>query len=383
MGALSDKTEKRVLFVASVLKKHIIQFHIPYLQWFREQGFIVDVCAADDLEDNENIPLDFCDNYYDVPFCRSPFHLKNIGAYSRLKSIISENNYDIIHCHTPTAAAIARIAAANARKNGCKLLYTAHGFHFFKGASAFSRIYYLIEKILSGMTDAVITINSEDFEASKRLCGGKCDTYLLHGVGVDTKMIAAIDDEKSEIRRSLGIPENAFTVMTTAELNRNKNIFTALKAISLCKTDNLRYIVCGSGDLRSECEEYARRLGIDGITQFLGYRYDVPKLLHAADVFLFPSYREGLGIAAIEAMSAGVPVVGSNIRGITEYAANGVNSILLSPSDAAGFADAIDRLAADGELLDRLGKAAESSVDKFDISCSVSTMADIYRKYMR
>lgn len=383
MGALSGKTEKRVLFVASVLKKHIIQFHIPYLRWFREQGFIVDVCAANDLEDNENIPLDFCDNYYDVPFCRSPFHLKNIAAYHKLKGIISENNYDIIHCHTPTAAAIARIAAADARKKGCRLLYTAHGFHFFKGASPVSRLYYFIEKMLSGMTDAIITINSEDFEASKRLCGGKCDTYLLHGVGVDTKKIAAITDEKSEIRRRLNIPENAFTVMTTAELNRNKNIFTALKAISLCKTENLRYIICGSGELRRECEKYAEKLGIGGITHFLGYRYDVPTLLHAADVFLFPSYREGLGIAAIEAMSAGVPVVGSNIRGITEYAANGVNSILLNPSDAAGFADAIDRLAADGELLRRLGAAAQSSVDKFDISNSVSTMADIYRKYMR
>lgn len=383
MGILSDKTEKRVLFVASVLKKHIIQFHIPYLRWFREQGFIVDVCAADDLEDNEKIPQDFCDNYYDVPFCRSPFHLKNITAYHKLKTIISENNYDIIHCHTPTAAAIARIAAADARKKGCRLLYTAHGFHFFKGASPVSRIYYLTEKYLSGKTDAIITINSEDFEASKRLCGGKCDTYLLHGVGVDTKMIAGISDEKSDILKSLNIPENAFIVMTTAELNRNKNIFTALKAVSMCKTENLRYIICGSGDLRSECEEYARKLGIDDITYFLGYRYDVPRLLHAADVFLFPSYREGLGIAAIEAMSAGVPVVGSNIRGITEYSENGVNSILLNPSDAAGFADAIDRLAADKALLSRLGQAAQSSVDKFDISNSVSTMAEIYRKYMR
>ena len=156
--------KKKVLFVATVVKTHIMQFHIPYLKLFQEAGWETAVASRNDYENPEDCVIPYCDTYYDIPFERMPWKPQNLKAYKMLKEIIDREHYDIIHCHTPTAAAIARIAAADARKMGCRLLYTAHGFHFFKGASPVSRLYYFIEKILAGMTDAIITINSEDFQ---------------------------------------------------------------------------------------------------------------------------------------------------------------------------------------------------------------------------
>ncbi|MCI7767169.1 MAG: glycosyltransferase family 4 protein [Oscillospiraceae bacterium] len=375
-------SEKKVLFVASVVKKHINQFHLTYLKWFKDRGYEVHVCARNDFEAGEDCYIPYCDKLFELPFSRSPFSLSNISVYFKLKKIIDEGGYELVHCHTPVAAVISRLASAGQRKKGMKLIYTAHGFHFFKGAPPVSRIYYAVEKCLAPLTDAIITINREDYEAAKRICEKcSCDSYLVHGVGVDTVRIANTSVDFPALRRRLGIPENAFVIMTTVEINRNKNIATALKAFKKVCNSNMYYLVCGSGDMKEHCEKLAAELEISDNVVFAGYRYDVFELLHIADVFLFPSYREGLGIAAIEAMSAGLPVIASDIRGVTEYAVNGKNSMLFPPDDIDGFAGAIKLLYDDKELRERLGAEAAQSVYKFDIRNSVKAMSEIYYKY--
>src|SRR5690625_2380992 len=122
----------RILFCATV-DYHIKAFHLPYMKWFKEQGWEVDVVASG------NINLPFTDNKYSIPIKRSPFRSANISAYKQLKEIITKNNYSIIHCHTPLGGLLARIAARKARKNGTKVIYTAHGFHFCKGISMIDR----------------------------------------------------------------------------------------------------------------------------------------------------------------------------------------------------------------------------------------------------
>lgn len=373
---------KKVLFIASVVKKHINQFHLTYLKWFKERGYEVHVCARNDFEDGEKCFIPYCDKYYDIPFSRSPFSLSNVAAYIKLKKIIDSGDYELIHCHTPVAAVITRLAAVGFRKRGKKVIYTAHGFHFFKGAPAVSRVYYAVEKLMAPMTDAIITINQEDYEAARRFCRKcGCKSYLVHGVGVDTVRIKNTAVDRAAVRKKLGIPEDAFVIMTTVEINRNKNISTALRAFEKARKPNMYYLVCGSGDMKKSCMELAETLGIGESVIFAGYRYDVFTLLHIADVFLFPSYREGLGIAAIEAMSAGLPIIASDIRGVTEYAVNGQNSLLFRPDDVDGFAGAIAELESNEELRKRLGKEAEKSVYKFDIRCSVKAMSEIYCEY--
>ena len=181
-----NKKQKKVLFVATVVKTHINVFHLPYLEMFKNKGFKTYVCAKNDFENKEDCVIPYCDEYYDVPFERSPFNFKNIQAYRKLKKIIEKEKFDIIHCHTPVASILTRIAAIKTRKSGTKVVYTAHGFHFFKGAPLINwLIYYPIEKICSYFTDVLITINKEDYNlAMKKMKANKI--YYVPGVGFDT-----------------------------------------------------------------------------------------------------------------------------------------------------------------------------------------------------
>ena len=376
--------EKKILFAATVAKKHICQFHLQYLKWFADRGYEVHVCAADDFEEGDDHVVPYCSRFFNIPFSRSPFSPKNADAYCRLRKIINENSYELICCHTPVAAAVVRLAAARSGRNGTKVLYTAHGFHFFKGAPAVSIIYKLAETFLCRFTDGIITVNHEDLAAAVKMCRGtKCRPYLIHGIGAAVEDIINTPDVRSVMRRQLGIPEGAFAVMTTAEINRNKNITSGIRAFAAAaeKGGDMYYIICGSGDMLEQCRELALELGVSDRVIFTGYRHDVPQLLRAADVFLFPSYREGLGIAAVEAMAAGLPLVASDIRGVREYAVSGENSLLYAPDDIQGFADAISLLERDDELRRRLGENAVKAALPFDIHNSVEEMAEIYRQF--
>lgn len=374
--------EKKVLFVATVVKKHINQFHLPYMKWFKEHGYEVHVCARNDFELSEKIDTPYCDKYFNIPFSRSPFSSANFSTEKELKKIIDENQYAIISCHTPVASVVTRIAARKARKRGTKVIYTAHGFHFYKGAPSSSKLYKFAERAMIPFTDAIVTINQEDFEMASKFCRHfSCESFLIHGVGVDIYDIQNTTVNRNALRTHFGIPSDAFVVMTTAELNRNKNYTTALKAFARVQKDNLYYLICGSGDTEQQYKQLAAQLGISNRVIFAGYRFDAKKLLHIADMFLFCSMREGLGLAAIEAMAAGLPLVASDVRGTREYAQNGVNSLLFQPDDVEGFAKGIAILAYNDEICQRFGENAANSVYKFDIKNSVRTMADIYAHY--
>lgn len=374
---------KKIIYIATVAKKHICQFHIPYLKWFHEHGYEVHVCAGNDFDERDDMNIPYCDKFYDVCFSRSPLSRDNIKAYRQLKKLLYENDYDLIHCHTPIASAIARLAAKKLRKKGTTVLYTSHGFHFFRGAPKSSIIYYLAEKFLVPYTDGIITVNDEDYEAAKKLCKRKkCDVYYVPGMGVDTETIKNTVVDKAELKKSLGIPAEAFTLLSVSEQNYNKNLTTTLKAFARIDSPVMYYLICGIGDMLESHKALAKELGIADRVVFTGYRYDIFEIVHIADVFLFPSLREGFGVACIEAMSAGVPIIASDIRGVRGYAVNGKNSILLEPSDIDGFAKAIERLESDHALREKMSRNALGSVAPFDLKKSLGAMEKIYGKYI-
>ena len=373
--------KKKVLFVATVVKTHMMQFHIPYLKMFREMGWETAVASRNDYENPEDCKIPYCDTYYDIPFERLPWKIKNIQSYKMLRKIIDEGNYDIIHCHTPVGAMIARLAALSARKKGTKVIYTAHGFHFFKGAPLLNwLLFYPAEWLLAPVTDVLITINKEDHVRALKQLHAKRIEYVP-GVGIHTEKFRELTIDRTEKRRSLGYGEEDFLALTVAEMTPNKNHITILKAMSLLKDReefrHIHYLICGRGEMWASLEESARELGIADHVNFLGYRTDAPELYKASDLFLFVTFREGLSVALMEAMSSGMPIVCAKIRGNTDLIDDGVSG-LFSENNPEAVAEHILAMYRDPQRRQLLGRAAAEKALLFDDKNVLNQVKEIY-----
>lgn len=350
---------------------HFKAFHLPYMRWFQENGWEVHIASGNDRE------LPFCDKKYLIPIKRSPYHLSNFAALKQLKKIIEEEKYDIIHCHTPMGGVVGRLAARKARKKGTKVIYTAHGFHFFKGAPLFNWIfYYPIERICARLTDVLITINKEDYGLAQRF-KVKSVKYIP-GVGVDTQKLKNASVNINQKRKELEIPEDAVLILSVGELNKNKNHKVVIKALSKINNPNICYCICGHGNLKTELISLAEILGIKNTVKFLGYRNDMDEIYKAADIFIIPSKREGLPRSLMEAMAAGLPVICSDIRGNTELIIGGKGGYLCSPNDINGFSNAIEKLVNDKELRINMGNFNKAAVEKYHLENVEKMMVEIY-----
>ena len=373
--------KKKVLFVATVVKTHMMQFHIPYLKMFQEMGWETAVASKNDYENPADCSIPFCDTYYDIPFERMPWKPRNIQSYKMLKKIIDQGNYDIIHCHTPVGAMIARLAALSARKKGTKVIYTAHGFHFFKGAPLLNwLLFYPAEWLLAPVTDVLITINKEDHaRALKQLCAKRIE--YVPGVGIKTGKFRNLAIDREVKRESLGYQEGDFLLLTVAEMTPNKNHITILKALALLKDkeefQNMHYLICGRGEMWASLEESAKELGISDHVHFLGYRSDAPELYKASDLFLFVTLREGLSVALMEAMSSGMPIICAKIRGNTDLVDHNVSGVFTENTPEA-VAQHILELYRDHEKRKALGQAASEKALLFDEEAVLQQVKDIY-----
>ncbi|WP_138205054.1 glycosyltransferase family 4 protein [Haloimpatiens lingqiaonensis] len=368
---------KKVLFVANLVKMHLMEFHIPYLKWLKNKGYEIHVCAKNDYENKEDCSIPYCHKYFDISFERTPFNLDNIAAYKKLKRIIDFGEYDIIHCHTPVAAALTRMAAKKARKKGTKVIYTAHGFHFFKGAPLKNWIlFYPVELWLARYTDVLITINKEDYDIAQKFKSVK--VVYVPGVGVDTEKFKDKIVDKWAKRNELGVPMDAFVVLSIGELNKNKNHETSINAIAQLNNPNVYYLICGEGALENYLKHLIYKLGLEKKVKLLGYRMDIVEIIRIADVFVFPSSREGLSVALMEAMSTGLPVVCSKIRGNNDLIKDGKGGYLVESNDVNGFVKGIENLINDTEIRKKMGDYNIQEVKKYDKDKVKAIMAEIY-----
>lgn len=281
-----------------------------------EEGHSVDIACSIFQELSSEL-IDLVGNKYDIPFNRNPLNRKNIDAYKSLKIISKERSYDIVHTHTPVASAIARMVF---KKSNSRIIYTAHGFHFYKGAPLINWIiYYPTEWWLAKHTDVLVTINKEDFELAKNKFNCK-DIRYIPGVGIDLDMFNSLNKERELAKADLGIPEAVKLILSVGELNENKNHQVVIKALSVLKDTNLHYIICGEGALREDLLNMISEYGMTEQIHLLGFRNDVKAIYLLADLFIFPSKREGLPVALLEALLSGLPVIASNIRGNSDLA---------------------------------------------------------------
>lgn len=328
---------KKILITCTDLM--MVQFLIPHVRNLSEQGFSVELACSDVggrlgevREALPGVPV------HPVRLKRSPGSLRNLLGYGDLKKRIQPGKYQIIWTNEPVMGVFTRLAA---RGSGARLLYLCHGFHFYRGCGPVNWIFYPIEWAMSRLTDVLVTINREDEAMAKTMHAGR--VAYIHGIGVDT---GRLETQKGNIRRELGLTEADFLVLSVGELNRNKNHRVILRAVAGLHDPKLHYAICGRGPLREQLAELARKLGIEKQVHFLGYRKDMGAVYAAADLLAHPSRREGLGLAPLEAMHCGLPVLASDTRGIRDY---GDREFLFPPEDAAGFAHAIAELKADRE----------------------------------
>lgn len=326
----------KVLFVASE-QAHFDAFHTPYLQYFKENGYEVSTAARGEST------IACVDRHYDICFERSPYSLKNIGCYKVLKKLIDENGYQIIHCHTPVASVLTRLAARKAREKGTAVIYTAHGFHFYQGAPFIAGLVFrIVEKWLSQFTDHLITINDEDYHAVGRYRFKAGAYYKVSGVGVDPARFAMKTSEtKTEIRLKHSIPQQAYVLIFAAEYCKRKNQKMLFEAVSLLRErlPQTLLLLPGDGYLRTEYEQMIRSMGIENNVWLMGFRNDMESLLPVADVAVASSIQEGLPINVVEAMMMSLPVVATDIRGHIDLITDSKNGFLVPINDAKTMAE--------------------------------------------
>jgi len=295
-----------------------MDFFKSYIKTLLDMGHTVDIATNENSSKVDDCYREWGCNVYQIDCSRSPLNKGNLKAISQIKKLVDSNGYDIVHCHTPIAAMCTRLACIKSRKKGTKVFYTAHGFHFYKGAPLKNWIiFYPIEKLCSYFTDVLITINKEDYALAKKKFKAKKVEYVP-GVGIDVKKFRDCEvsqPEFKQLRYQLDIPEDAFVLLSVGELNQNKNHEIVLRAISNIKDAQIHYMIAGTGERKEYLLSLAKELGIEKQFHLLGYRNDVEKLYKIANAYVHPSFREGLPVSVMEAMASGLPCVVSKIRG--------------------------------------------------------------------
>ncbi len=365
----------KILYITTI-SLTINSFFKPHIEMLVKEGNTVDIaCNCNGLEIDGFFDELGC-NSYQIDFSRSPLSKDNIKAYGQLKKLIEQGGYDIVHCHTPNASMITRLVCRKfRRKNGLKVFYTAHGFHFYKGAKKLNwMLYYPIEKFCARFTDKLITINKEDYSLAKARFKAK-EILYVPGVGVDFSRFFEATVDKAEKRKEIHIPQDAFLLFSVGELNENKNHQLVINALAKINNPDIHYAIAGVGEKEAYLLDLAKDLDICDKVHLLSYRTDVMELYQSADVFVFPSIREGLSVSLMESMASGLPVVCSRIRGNVDLIGE-KNGFLFSPYSVDECKTAIE-----STLHCDLNDISENNLKKitnFSQTIVLEKMRDIY-----
>ena len=359
-------------------------FLVNDIKILQNMGYEVHCAANKNHNGSEGILKFFEENdvrFHQVDFSSNkPISKKTVNSYFNLKKIITNYNFDVVHVHTPITGVLTRLICKKQRKNGTKVIYTTHGFYFHKYSERKSwLIYRTIENWMSKYSDAIITINKEDYGNAKRM---HCENvFYIPGVGVDIDRFKSVELDRESYRKSLGIKNTDFLILAIGELSYRKNHRAVIEALAMSKIKNAVFVICGNamteGNTKEFLESLAKEKGVD--LRLMGLRKDIPEICKCADIGVMPSLREGLGLAGIEMLASGVPVVGFGVHGIVDYIIDGVNGYLVKPYSVDDFCTKIQSAY---ENLYYLKKNCEDSVEKFDKRFSSQAMSNIYEQIL-
>lgn len=315
-----------------------------------------------------------------VPIPRSITDIKHIiASCKQMKKLMDKERYAIVHTQSPIGGVAARLAARKWRKKGTRVVYTAHGFHFFDGApKANWLMFYPIEKIFSRYTDVLITINQEDYERAKKFHAKK--VCYVPGIGVDVERFCVSSlSKREELRKEIGFEKNDFVLLSVGQLSKRKNQAIMIQAMAQIPDKQVKYFIVGLGEMEEADRKLIQELNLQERVILAGYRENVDELLHVADAFVFPSLQEGLPVSLMEAMAGGLPVVASKVRGNTDLITDGVEGVLVEAMDIEGYAEAVMKLKEDTLLQQKLSKNAQQKIQGFSTECVHEKMKEIYQ----
>ena len=370
----------KILFISNIAER-VGAFSIASIAAAKKSGMEYYYAANWEAATKEQIREDeekFGISLIHIDLDRSPYSPKNITAYKQLVEFIKKENIDYIHCNTPVGGLLGRLAGKKCKVK--KVIYQAHGFHFYKGAPLKNwLIYYPIEKLLAHYTDALITINKEDYERAQgfRLRNnGK--VYYVPGVGIDLSQYELPENTREIKRNELGLKDSDVALISAGELNANKNNKVIIEALGNLQDRNVHYFLCGVGPCEEELKELAKSKGISEQVHFLGYRTDIKELFRAADVFVMPSYREGLSRSIMEAMASGLPCVVSKIRGNVDLVEEGKGGYLCDLYDIHSFEISIENCLHDSAEAKHMGAYNKSKIIQYSSGVVEEKLKDIY-----
>lgn len=366
---------KRILVTSTDMM--MIQFLVPHIISLSENGYEVEIACSEvgaRMDDVRQKLSDYVQHIHVVRLVRSPLSARNFKGYADMKAVIEQGNYDIIWTNEPVMGVVTRLAARNARKNGTKVLYMVHGFHFYKGASVLNwLIYYPIEKLMARFCDMIATVNLEDYKRAREL--KVKEVKYIHGIGINPNRLVEVDS--IDIHSELHLAETDFLVLSIGELNTNKDQKTIINAIHRLKDTDIHYLICGKGSELKNLQELVSKYQLEGQVHFLGYRKDILNICHQSDVFVLSSHREGLPVASLEAMYSGLPLVTSNIRGLVDIMEDDISGYLCEPGDEKAFAEAIRKLKENLSLRKKMGENNKQTVRPYCIENTIQEVQSI------
>lgn len=362
----------KILYITTI--GGTMRFFESLIKDLLDAGNVVDIATN---EDDSKVPTCYREwncKIWHISCTRSPLNSGNLKAVHEIRDIVKNGNYDIVHCHTPIAAACTRFACRPLRKKGVKVFYTAHGFHFYTGAPLKNwLLYYPIEKLCAHWTDVLITINKEDFKRAEEHLKAKKVIYIP-GVGVDTEKFKSGLSERERIRKELGIKDDQNMLLSVGELNVNKNHERVIRAIQGLE---ITYVIVGKGDLDEKLKEISNECGVD--VRLVGYRNDVADFYAAADFYILPSLREGLNVSLMEAMASSLPCLVGNIRGNVDLV-DAKGGYLFNPENVEDIRNSIEKaFGLSTNQRREKGEYNSSKIRLFDLQNVKKATADIYK----